>query len=122
LKVGLRHYDTAANALVPSDVTDAYFVAQDFTTTKSSTLGAYPSDIPGAVLVVSKLMPTFKIMTDGLLQDKLTIAFKRPLGRTDTQVSIDASVENTAADGTRTRSKKAATDFQSCISQLVKRE
>ena len=51
-----------------------------------------PSDVPGAIFVVLKMDPTFKIITEDLIRGKLSIAFARTKGGSDIQSTIDTNV------------------------------
>jgi hypothetical protein len=120
LKVILNDIDLKTMNLTPSPPADAYFIGNDFTTSKSSKVASYPSDAPGAIFVVFQLEPTFELVVKGVSGDKVTIAFNRTIGGSDIQVPIDTSVVETSGDGKRKRSPQTETDFFACSRQLLK--
>ena len=117
LKVVLHDLDPQTMNGIPSPPASAYFVSGN-KTTKSSVVGSYPSDIPGAIVVLLQLQPNVSILTDGLMHDKVTIAFAREPGGADVQLAIDTSVAATTADGQRTHSLKPRADFAACSTEL----
>jgi hypothetical protein len=118
LKVILHDFDPKRNTYTPSPPASAYFISGT-STTKNSIVGSYPSDIPGAIFVVSQLSPGFEIIAEGLAADRLTIAFARTKGGTDIQLPIDTTVLDTADNGERTRSPKASLEFYDCAKSLL---
>jgi hypothetical protein len=65
------------------------------------------------------MQPAIKIVNDGLLNDKVTIAFSRQPGASDVQIAIDTSVEDTNEKGQRVQSRKAGLEFLKCVKQLI---
>jgi hypothetical protein len=118
LKVTLSDVDERTAESTPSAPTSAYFVSGN-TTTKNAVIGSYPSDIPGTIFVVSQIEPTYRVIVDGLAQDKVTIAFARNRGGTDIGLVIDTSVTATAENGQRTHSPQASIDFFKCAKTLL---
>lgn len=118
LEVIVHDIDARTMNATPSAPASAYFISGD-TTTKDAIVGSYPPDVPGAIFVVSRLEPTFSIIVHGLSADKVAIAFARNKGGTDVPVLIDTSVEETATNGKRTHSPKAAMDFADCAKTLM---
>lgn len=118
LEVIVHDIEASTMNATPSAPASAYFVSGD-TTTKDTIVGSYPPDVPGAIFVVSQLEPTFSIIVHGLSADKIAIAFARNKGGPDVPVLIDTSVAETAANGKRTHSPKAAMDFADCAKTLM---
>jgi hypothetical protein len=118
LKVTLHDVDPRTAESTPSAPTSAYFISGN-ATTKNAVVGSYPSDTPGTIFVVSNIDPTFSVISEGLLRDKVTIAFARKKGGTDIGLVIDTSVTATAENGQRTHSPQASADFAKCIKTLL---
>jgi hypothetical protein len=118
LRVTVHDLDSRTMKFTPSPPASAYFVS-GYSTTKNAIVNSSPSDMPGAIFVIFHLHPTLKIIVDGLVANKVTIAFARTKGGTDIQVPIDTSVVDTAANGQRTRSPKASFDFFECSKLLL---
>ncbi len=118
LKVILHDMDPRTMSFTPSPPTSAYFVSGS-NTTRNAVVSSYPSDVPGAIFVVLKPEPTFEILANGLNENKVSIAFARRKGGSDIVIPIDTSVVDTASNGQRTRSPKAAADFFKCSKSLL---
>jgi hypothetical protein len=58
----------------PSPPASAYFVAGN-TTTQNAMVSSYPSDTPGTIFVLSHAGPTLPVLSKGLADGKVTIAF-----------------------------------------------
>jgi hypothetical protein len=120
LKVILHDLEPRTMQFTPSPPASAYFVASNFSTSKSAVVASYPSDVPGAIFVVHKPDPILRVMVDGLKNNKLTIAFTRAKGASDLQIAIDTSVEDITSDGQRKRSPNAGLGFMECAEKLIK--
>jgi hypothetical protein len=118
LKVVLHDLDLRTMILTPSPPATAYFVSGN-TTTKNEVVLSETSDTPGALFTVLKAEQSFRVLVEGLKQDKVTIAFARRLGGTDIQLPIETTVVETSATGQRTRSPKASVEFSECAHQLI---
>jgi hypothetical protein len=123
LKVILFDLDprTMPMGVIPSPPSSAYFVSGN-ATTKSAVVGSYPSDVPGAIFVVLKPEPTFKVILDGLERDQVKIAFARNKGSSDIQLALDTTVVEMAQDGQRSHRPPGQTslDFAQCAQTLLK--
>jgi hypothetical protein len=119
LKVILHDINPGNGTFVPSAPTDAYFVFENSATSKQYQAGSYKSDTPGAVFTIFHLEPTAMLILNGLMKDKVTIAFNRATGGMDIQVPIDTSVAETSNDGSRRKSTKAKDDFMQCAQLLL---
>jgi hypothetical protein len=118
LEVIVHDIDPRTMNATPSAPVSAYFVS-DNTTTKDAIVGSYPPDVPGAIFVVFQLEPTFQTIVHSLSAEKVAIAFTRNKGGSDIRFAIDTSVVDTAANGRRTHSPKAAMDFANCAKTLM---
>jgi hypothetical protein len=118
LKVVLHDIDLPSMKLTPSPPASAYLVS-GASTSKPFFFRKIESDTPGALFSIFKLDGTFEIISKSLLAETVTIAFNRRAGGSDITVPIDLTVEDTAANGRKTRSHQLGQKFFECAKKLA---
>jgi hypothetical protein len=121
LKVIVHDIDTAKLQTTYSVPDSAYFISGT-RSSKPFLLGKNPSDTPGGLLVLFNVDGSFETVMDALDRQTLTITFNRKPGGVDLQIPIDLTVEETNEAGEKKRSNKAATEFRSCVGELIQSE
>jgi hypothetical protein len=106
LKVIIHDINPRDTSFAPSAPASAYFVSGT-KTSASSFVSSTPSDTPGGLFVIFQTT-ALDMLTDGLMADKVMIAFARKKAGADVVVSIDTTVADTDGTGARKRTDKIA--------------
>jgi hypothetical protein len=115
----VRSADDFRLTLVPSPPSRAYLIDREMKTNVSSLIDARQSDTPGSLFSVFSPTPTMGMILEGMESKKITLAFNQKDGRSDLQLPIDLTVEQTDDEGKRTRSEQATIDFATCTQRLI---
>lgn len=118
LKVVVHDIDPRTAVFTPSAPKNAYFVNENMTT-KDAVTKVIESNTPGGLIELLKANMTFKIILEGISHGNITIAFARKANGRGVQFSVDSSVVETSAFGSRTKSPAAADAFLACNQSLV---
>jgi hypothetical protein len=118
LKVVVHDIDPRTAAFTPSAPKSAYFVSGS-ETTKDAVIRVIESNFPGRFTELLNVDRTLKIILQGISHGNITIAFARTTNGSSVQFSVDSSVVETSANGTRTKSPAAADEFLKCNQALV---
>ncbi|RYE46268.1 MAG: hypothetical protein EOP24_16640 [Hyphomicrobiales bacterium] len=100
------------------DVSRAYLVAPDFRTNFDSLVASQPSDNGGRFSVYG-IEPSVMMLIDGVMSNRVSVAFGIGDGSSDIQSDIEIDVVDVSQDGQKSRSPDTATAFLACIKALL---
>jgi hypothetical protein len=118
IKVVVHDIDPRTAAFAPSAPKSAYFVSGS-ETTKDAVIRVIESNSPDRLTELLNVDRTLEIILHGISHGNITIAFARTANGRGVQFSVDSSVVETSANGTRTKSPAAADEFLKCSQALV---